>query len=366
MKQSPDAAVRAIAFYLPQYHPVPENDEWWGKGFTEWTNTAKAKPLYPGHYQPHVPADLGFYDLRLPEARLAQAELARQYGIEAFCYYHYWFGGRRLLQRPFEEVLASGQPDFPFCLCWANQTWTGIWHGAPNRVLVEQTYPGDDDHRRHFEYLLPAFSDRRHLRVDGKPLFVVYSPDELPDARRVTDLWRELAVKAGLPGLFLAAENRWPDWDPKAKGFDARIDARLPLRRAYYARQTTWATPVKKLRQRWADWRKLPTIYDYAEASKSIVGEPTPGIESYPVVIPTWDNTPRSGRNGLILRGSTPELFGAQVRRAIANVQHLPPEHRIVVVKSWNEWAEGNHLEPDLRYGHRYLQALRNELTARP
>jgi len=357
---------RTICFYLPQYHPIPENDAWWGKGFTEWTNTAKAKPLFAGHYQPHVPADLGFYDLRLPEARAAQAELARQYGVEAFCYYHYWFGGRRLLQRPFEAVLASGEPDFPFCLCWANQTWTGIWHGAPNRILIEQTYPGDDDHRRHFDCLLRAFTDRRYLRVDGKPFFIVYRPDELPNARHVTELWRELAVKAGLPGLFLAAEDRRPEWNPKDHGFDARIDARLPLRRAHYAARTTWATPLKKLRYRWDDWRKLPSIYDYADASRAIVGEPTPGIESYPVVIPNWDNTPRSGRNGLILLGSTPELFADQVRRAIANVQHLPQEHRIVFVKSWNEWAEGNHLEPDLRYGHRYLEVLRSELARRP
>ena len=162
---------RLIAFYLPQFHPIPENDEWWGKGFTEWTNVAKARPLFRGHHQPLVPADLGFYDLRVPETREAQASLAREYGIEAFCYYHYWFAGKRILERPFDEVLASGQPDFPFCLCWANQSWTGVWHGAPNKVLIEQTYPGQDDHRRHFEYLLPAFADRRYLRVEGKPVF---------------------------------------------------------------------------------------------------------------------------------------------------------------------------------------------------
>ena len=145
---------RVIAFYLPQYHPTPENDQWWGRGFTEWTNTAKAKPLFPGHYQPHVPADLGFCDLRVPETRIAQAEMARTYGIEAFCYYHYWFGGQRLLERPFNEVLASGQPDFPFCLCWANATWSGIWHGNPKRILMEQAYPGAEDYEAHFRELL--------------------------------------------------------------------------------------------------------------------------------------------------------------------------------------------------------------------
>lgn len=355
-------AARAIAIYLPQFHPIAENDAWWGTGFTEWTNTAKAQPLFPGHYQPHVPADLGFYDLRLPEARAAQAALARRYGIEGFCYYHYWFGGRLLLQRPLEEVLRLGEPDFPFCVCWANQSWTGVWHGAPGRLLIEQTYPGDDDHRRHFEYLLPAFADRRAIRVDGKPLFLVYSPEELPDSARVLDLWRGWAVRAGLPGLFIVAEHREPAWNPKQFGFDARLDARLPRRRQWDADRTTWRTPLAKLRYVIADWRRMPTMYDYALASQSIVGVPTPGIESYPCVIPNWDNTPRSGRRGLMLTGSTPDRFRQQVRRAVANVAALPADHRIVFVKSWNEWAEGNHLEPDLEYGHQYLAALRDEL----
>ena len=154
---------RAIAFYLPQFHPIPENDEWWGKGFTEWTNTAKARPLFPGHYQPHVPADLGFYDLRLPETRATQAAMAQQYGIEGFCYYHYWFAGRQILERPLREVIASGKPDFPFCVCWANKNWSGVWHGAPKRILIEQTYPGEADDRAHFTMLLPAFRDRRYI-----------------------------------------------------------------------------------------------------------------------------------------------------------------------------------------------------------
>lgn len=358
-------AVRAVAFYLPQYHPIPENDAWWGKGFTEWTNTAKAKPLFAGHYQPHVPADLGFYDLRLPEARAAQAELARQYGVEAFCYYHYWFGGRRLLQRPFEAVLTSGEPDFPFCLCWANQTWTGIWHGAPNRVLIEQTYPGEDDHRRHFAALLPAFSDRRYLRVDGKPVFLVYSPEELPSAAGFAELWRKLAAQAGLPGLFLVGENRTGGhWSPAAAGFDARVDVFLPPRRKVQQAWVSWRQPLRKLKYAYADWRRLPTIHRYGEVSSFLVGDAVAGVESYPCVIPNWDNTPRSGSNGMVLTGSTPELFGHQLRRAVQRVQPLPAQHRLVFVKSWNEWAEGNHLEPDLKFGRAYLKVLRDEVRA--
>ena len=189
---------RVIALYLPQFHPIPENDEWWGKGFTEWTNTAKAKPLFRGHIQPHLPADLGFYDLRAPETRMAQAEMAREHGIEGFSYWHYWFAGKRLLERPFNEVLQSGEPDFPFCLGWANETWTGIWHGSPGRVLIEQTYPGIEDYKRHFQVVLEAFEDPRYMTVDGKPIFMIYMPKKLPNPREFTDCWRELADKAGL------------------------------------------------------------------------------------------------------------------------------------------------------------------------
>lgn len=353
---------RLIAFYLPQYHPIPENNEWWGPGFTEWTNTAKAKPLFEAHYQPHVPADLGFYDLRVAETRTAQADMAREYGIEAFCYYHYWFGGKRLLERPFREVRESGEPDFPFCLCWANQTWTGIWHGEPKRVLMEQTYPGMDDHRRHFDYLLPAFLDKRYLRVEGKPVFVVYNPDELPDSPRVTELWRDLAVRAGLPGLFLMAVHESPDWDPKKLGFDAVIISRLPPRRVYMKEWATWKNPLRKIKYWYADWKNLPTIHQYQYAVENVITKPRIGIESYPCVIPNWDNTPRSGANGLVLNGSTPELFRSHLQKAIQRVIDLPIDRRFIFVKSWNEWAEGNHLEPDLRYGHQYLEVVREEL----
>ncbi len=191
---------RLIAFHLPQFYPTPENDKWWGKGFTEWTNVAKAKPLFPGHYQPHVPADLGFYDLRLPEARLAQAELAKEYGIEGFCYYHYWLGGgRRMLEHPVNEILASGEPDFPFCLCWANHSWNTAWQGT-DKTLIEQTYPGMDDHGQHFDWLLRAFNDKRYLTIGGKPIFAVYKPDDIPEIRKVTDFWRERAVSKRLTG----------------------------------------------------------------------------------------------------------------------------------------------------------------------
>lgn len=352
------AFARLIAFYLPQFHPIPENDEWWGRGFTEWTNTARAKPLFRGHYQPHVPADLGFYDLRLPESREAQAELAREYGIEAFCYYHYWFAGRRMLERPFNEVLASGKPDFPFCLCWANHTWSGIWAGAPGRVLVEQTYPGESDHRRHFATLLPAFRDPRYVRVNGKPMFVIYRPADVPDCASAMQLWRTLATEAGLPGLHLVGSNvivgtKIDPLPPSYFGLDAWTTALMPPTRTWVSRRT----PVKWLRWRYKEWAKKPTVYDYEDIVLDLLGPSLPGI-NYPCLIPNWDNTPRSGQNGLVFRGATPELFRKQAREALRRIQGQSPEESFVFIKSWNEWAEGNHLEPDLRFGRQFLDVI--------
>lgn len=349
---------RAIAYYLPQFHPLPENDEWWGKGFTEWTNTAKAQPLFKGHYQPHVPADLGFYDLRLPETRKAQADLARAYGIEAFCYYHYWFGnGKRALERPFEEVLASGQPDFPFCLCWANESWTGVWHGSPRRTIIEQTYPGPEDEKRHFDVLLPALRDRRYVTVNGKPLLLVYSPKELPRPRALIDHWRTLAAKAGLPGLFLVGVENEP-WNPADHGFDGAT-VRI-LHRSY---QLDGGSLASRFRYHYRRIRQQPIrLYSYEQAIATFAPDECSQANRYPCAIPGWDNTPRSGLKGLVLHGSTPELFRKHLHKIVQQVQKKTADHRIIMMKSWNEWAEGNHLEPDLKFGRKYLEVVRDEI----
>lgn len=352
-------AARAIALYLPQFHPIPENDAWWGKGFTEWTNTAKAKPLFRGHYQPHVPADLGFYDLRLEETRVAQAELAKKYGIEAFCYYHYWFGGRRLLNRPFDEVVSSGAPDFPFCVCWANETWSGIWHGAPKTVLVEQTYPGDEDHRRHFETLLPAFSDKRYLRVDGRPLFWIYNTSTIPDIERVLQLWRNMASEAGLTGLYIIGTSRASDLDLTTLGFDGIADMPPHSKRPWISRRR----PVAWLRQQLAHKRGIPHTVDFANFAKQSTRPKSNNYETYPIVIHAWDNTPRSGVNGVVYTNSSPNAYRRLLEAAVSSVAHKPPERRLIFLKSWNEWAEGNHLEPDLRDGHQYLQVIADVLV---
>lgn len=359
-KQTPSKP-RLIAYYLPQFHPIPENDEWWGKGFTEWTNTAKAKPLFSGHYQPHIPADLGFYDLRLAESRNAQAAMANDFGIEGFCYYHYWFAGRQIIERPFNEVLKYGEPDYPFCLCWANQTWSGIWHGEPKRVLIEQTYPGLDDHRAHFNHLLKAFRDSRYIQVDGKPLFLIFRPFDLPDSRRVTDLWREMAIKEGLKGLHLVGLGpNHTNWNPSEHGFDALATSGLPAPRPWVSRKQ----PLKWLKRQIDIQLGRPTIYDYKTVSKSFIPPKRDSITNYPTIIPNWDNTPRSGLNGIVLHNSTPELFGQHLREAIKYSQESSDPNKLIFIKSWNEWAEGNHLEPDLKFGKQYLQVIRKEMQA--
>jgi lipopolysaccharide biosynthesis protein len=355
-----DLKARLLAYYLPQFHPIPENDLWWGKGFTEWTNTAKAKPLFRGHYQPHVPADLGYYDLRLPESREAQADLAAEHGIEGFCYWHYWFGGKRILEGPFNEVLKSGKPDFPFCLGWANESWTGIWHGAGDQMLLEQVYPGKEDEVAHFQFALKAFSDPRYITVDGKPLFHVYKPHLLPNARAFTDHWRELAHKAGLPGLYFIGEDWTPNWDPIADGFDASLRHNPGI--ALYLLKS------KQLKQLSLKiYEKMPWLFshaysfryeDFVKAALSVVD--LKSSTQIPTVLPNWDNTPRSGSRGHVLVGSTPELFRNYLKTIVDGIAWKEKEHRIVIVKSWNEWAEGNHLEPDLQFGKAYLEACKS------
>ena len=364
--------VRVIAHYLPQFHPIPENDTWWGKGFTEWTNLAKAKPLFPGHHQPNIPADLGFYDLRLPETRIAQAEMARSHGVEGFCYYHYWFAGKRLLERPFNEVIKSGQPDFPFCLAWANQTWTGIWHGAPNRVLIEQAYPGKKDDEAHFYALLDSFGDHRYITVENKPVFLVYFPNELPDTRAFTDKWRELALKEGLSGLYFIGNVPSYSWDPGVNGFDAAlIDNLTGIRKrmnlvAIEKKNVFLKVYYKILRRffRQAHQKrsqKKPTVFSYADVIKVAFPMQQNHVQ-YPTVLPNWDNTPRSNSNGMVFLDSTPELFRLHLKDALQQVANREPDKRLVFVKSWNEWAEGNYLEPDMRFGTAYLDVLKEEV----
>lgn len=359
--------VRAIAHYLPQYHPIPENDEWWGTGFTEWTHVTRAKPLFRGHVQPRLPADLGFYDLRVPETRQAQADLAREHGIEAFCYWHYWFGGKRLLERPFQEVLETGQPDFPFCLAWANHPWTRAWRGKPREVLMAQTYPPGDN-GEHFEALLPAFTDRRYVTIDGKPVFVVFKPTHLPEPQKLADEWRKLAEAYGLPGVFLLGIGCSPwsmsPWSPRDIGFDAALTTPgLPPEKIGQDNGSV-SQPGKSLRRRIRELINRPVIRDYpAFVRRAYNPSPLPS-DVYPAVLVNWDNTPRHGvGTGAVLVNNSPEAFGNHLRDAIRQVRDRAADHRLVFLKSWNEWAEGNYLEPDQQYGRSFLETVKRELV---
>lgn len=354
------ATVRAIAFYLPQFHPIPENDAWWGQGFTEWMNVTRARPLFPSHYQPHLPADLGFYDLRLPETRRAQADLAREHGIHGFCYYHYWFNGKRLLNRPLDEVLASGQPDFPFCLCWANENWTRAWDGRASELLIGQNY-GPADDRAHGRWLARVFADRRYIRVNGKPLFLVYQPSLLPDPAATAAIWREAARAAGVGEVYLAAVESFRNREraaPATFGFDAAVE--------FQPDTLKLLTPFEK-----AYWRIAQKIgllsgallVDYARWARRALAQPARPYVRFPCVTPGWDNSPRRRRGAFMLHHSRAHLYADWLARAIGAFQPPSSGENLVFINAWNEWAEGNHLEPCQRWGRAYLEATRRALT---
>lgn len=355
--------VRALAFYLPQFHPIPENDEWWGPGFTEWRNVTRARPLFRGHYQPRLPRDLGFYDLRLQEVKVAQAELARAYGLAGFCYYHYWFGGRRLLQRPFDETLASGVPDFPFALCWANENWTRAWDGGAGQVLVQQHYSEEDD-RNHMEWLVRAFEDERYIRVHGRPLFLIYRAAALPDVRRTLETWRTEARRHGVGELYLCKVESfaYESTDPQAEGFDAAVgfipdyhSLGRPLRR-------TPAWRVARKARLSSQAYGYDNIFEFEDVVEQVIQRPKPAYQRFECVTTGWDNTPRRKEHAVVWRNATPEGYERWLRHEVRLAARKPREERLVFINAWNEWAEGAHLEPCLRWELSYLEATKRAL----
>lgn len=374
---------RVIAYYLPQFHPIPENDAVWGKGFTEWINVAKAKPLFKGHYQPRIPADLGFYDLRLPEVREQQAQMAREAGVEGFCYYHYWMGnGKLLLQRPFEEVLQSGKPDFPFCLCWANHEWTTkTWmNGGKEQMIAPMVYGGEEDYTAHFNYVLPALKDKRYITVDGLPIFCIYDPYRFKDVDHFVDVWRKLAHSNGLPGIHFTAmisstttvrrrddgtlERVLPNLESSSDvykrilslGFDSITS--YGKSRAEMLSKGEYNRIISKFLHKHLNF--LPTLrYSYPKTVKYFFNTEDTWENVFPTVIPQWDRTPRSGNGEGIYVDSTPENFKAHLEEALKIVANKAFEHRLIFLKSWNEWGEGNYVEPDIKFGNGYLDVLK-------
>lgn len=359
--------VRIIAFYLPQYHPTPTNDSWYGKGFTEWTNVGKAKPLFRGHYQPKIPADLGYYDLRYPEIRSLQANMAKEAGIEGFCYYHYWFGrGRTELDLPLQEVIKFQQPDYPFCLCWANQSWySKFWNNdilSNPKLIVEQKYEEEDDFY-HFNDLLNVFRDRRYIKVNGKLLFMIYRPLEFKRVNDFINKWQMYAKEHDLPGFYFIGQATN---DLQAEQFlKIGFDGVNIVRKDDFLQAWRYNNIFKRIKDKTI--RLLggaPYHYNYKDISSFFIKEN--GIERkeniFPTIIPNWDHSPRSGKSGIVFHNSTPTYFGKHVEKALATICHKEDEYKIIFLKSWNEWGEGNYMEPDLKYGHGYLDVLKEKL----
>jgi glycosyltransferase involved in cell wall biosynthesis len=350
--------VRVIAMHLPQFHRIPENDAWWGEGFTEWTNVRRARPLFRGHEQPEVPhPDIGHYDLLEPGVLERQAEMARRYGIHGFCFYHYWFDGRRLLEKPLERLLATGQPDFPFCLCWANENWTRAWDGLDREVLVAQRHTPESD-ARFIRDLIPFLRDRRYIRVEGKPLVVVYRTALLPDPVSTAAIWRQICRAEGIGEIHLAAVRSFDKRDPRELGFDAAIQF-PPLLTPARDHSTDPAIA--------ADQTFRGSVFDYQDAARHALAEAPPGYPLYRGVMPAWDNTPRRQERGTAWINATPERYGAWLRETVALMgREQPPDRRLVFVNAWNEWAEGAHLEPDVRRGYRHLEETAAALGVTP
>ena len=375
---------RIIALYLPQFHPIPENDMWWGPGFTEWTNVVKARPLFKGHVQPKLPADLGFYDLRLPDTREAQAKLAKEAGIEGFCYYHYWFGGKQLLERPFNEVVASGKPDFPFCLCWANHSWSNkTWNRKSNMqansMLIEQTYPGEDDDKAHFKSLLPAFKDPRYITIDEKPVFFLYNPWEHKRVKEWISTWRKLATENGLKGLYLVGmcdstltlkinpdgttSRTLPNLESSAAIFNTVLDMGFDAVNSFGRRRGEMLSKGKyndiiKTILRKAGMPVGTTKYDYGKTVSGFFAPEDRWENVFPTVLSNWDRSPRASSWDGVYMGASPEKFQAHLRRAIDMVSEKDSQHQVIILKSWNEWGEGNYVEPDQEFGHGWLDAI--------
>jgi lipopolysaccharide biosynthesis protein len=348
------AEVRSIAFYLPQYHPIPENDEWWGVGFTEWTNVRRGRRRFRSHHQPHVPGELGYYDLREPEIRERQADLARTHGVHGFAYYHYWFTGREILQQPLSEVVRSGQPDFPFCVAWANENWTRAWDGGTSQILLAQDYSREDD-LAHIRRLQDVLTDPRYITYDGKPLLLVYRAGLLPEPRATTDLWRAEVESWGLPGLYLARmESLYGETgDPTALGFDAAVDFQPKWRLASSRPKRVWEELTTRLGRSY-------TATSYDAVVRAALRTPVPSYLRWPCVTPMWDNSVRRRKGAFVIKRSTPEKFG---RWVAADVERLRATHGgdadrpLLFVNAWNEWGEGCHLEPDERWARAYLEA---------
>lgn len=364
--------IKFLAYYLPQYHPIPENNLWWGKGFTEWTNVAKARPLFKGHYQPILPADLGFYDLRVPEVQEAQASLAKEYGMDGFVYYQYWFGnGKMLLEKPAESMLKNIKVDIPFCFCWANESWKGIWHGLNNpAVLTEQTYNGESDYKAYFNYLLPFFKDNRYIKIDNKPMFHIYRLDAIPDLSVFINTFWSLAILNGFEGVYFVATGNINSGNVTDNNKISGVVGLDAFNKIRYNQKTFFnhKSFIGKLENKIyaiigfsneLEKKRKPLILDYSKGILNLNID-FPNKKYIPCVFPNWDNYARNGKNSLIFKNATPQAWQHHLFKAVEELKKNKDNPQFVILKSWNEWAEGNYLEPDRKYGLQWLESVKN------
>lgn len=342
--------LKAIAFYLPQFHPFEENDNWWGKGFTEWSNVGKSTPIFSGHHQPHCPIHLGYYDLRIVDNMAEQAALAKNYGIYGFSYYFYWFDGHTLMEKPLRNMLENPSVDMPFCLTWANENWTRRWDGQENDILIAQNHSIDDSVNL-FRHLIEYFRDPRYIRHDGNPVFIVYRPDIIPNINEITTVWRELAIEAGLDGLYLVGCQTFGITDVRGLGFDAAVE---------FPPHAVGSPDIKSdLEDVNADFSGH--IYDYNIVAKSKINE---GIASFPkhyTCMLSWDNTARKGLKSHVFArfnlAQYQDWLSSNISKTLHQSRYSESYPLFTFINAWNEWAEGTHLEPDRKYGYSYLKA---------
>ena len=362
--------VKKIAFYLPQFHTIPENDEWWGKGFTEWTNVKAARPQFKGHYQPESPLNDKYYNLLDSEIQVWQAELAKKYGIDAFCYYHYWFEGKLLLEKPMEKMLHNPMVEMPFCICWANETWARTWDGQETNILIKQNYnEGKEGWIKHFYYLLPFFKDSRYLMHDGKPMLVIYKPQLIINCKEMLECWNELAKKNGFPGLYIGYQHHSAfdyNLDNMKLDFGIEFEPMYTVREINQEKNSTIGLFLRYLTQPKWFYRKIieklfqtPQIYYYDEIWKRINNRIPEKEHIMPGAFCAWDNTPRKGKKATVFLGSTPEKFEKNMLERVKRAEKIY-HAEYIFINAWNEWAEGAHLEPDKKNKYGYLEAIKN------
>lgn len=351
--------IKPIAIYLPQFHPIEENDKWWGKGFTEWTNVAKTKALFRGHEQPNIPSDTGFYDLRLHEARLYQEQLAKDYGIYGFCYYHYWFSGHRLLNQPLDRKLMNKKEDFPFMLCWANETWSRRWLGEEKEVLIKQEY-SLEDHENHIRWLINVFKDERYIKINNRPVFVIYRPTHIPEIEKLLKIFANECIKNGLENPYMIASNSHSGAkDLLGLGFDDVLNFQPKLGELKHAFSEGIVFKRALDNLGYKCFYSTLKIYDYEKAREAM--KVTPKSKFLPCSLVGWDNTPRRGKNGIVLTNRNKEVFKKFLRQDVQSLlsQNRPVEEQFIFINAWNEWAEGNFLEPSIKHGRSYLEAVK-------